>query len=151
MPNTDFVYNSGASGLFIGGFNLSSNTINAVLVKNTYAPVALATAQKNYRTLADILTYEATGTGYTSSGVSLSGKTVWQDDYATLSIFDSTDPSWASSTITASGVALCKLGTLANGSDSPLLDFYSFGGDVSSTNGTFTIVVNASGWLQVGP
>jgi hypothetical protein len=132
-----------------GVFNLTSNTIHAILVKDTYAPVALETARDGYKTLQDLLPYEAAGTGYTSSGKALASKNVWQDDYADLSRFDSTDVTWSTSTVTASGAALLKLGTLANGSDSPVIAFYTFGGNKSSSAGDFTLQVHASGWQEI--
>lgn len=151
VANSDFLYNSFISGLMTGVFNLPSNNINAVLVKKEY--LAVANPNDGYKTLADILTYEATGTGYTSSGQALTNDNVWQDDYVALdgARYDSTDPSWPTSTVTASGIVLVKLGTLANGTDSPLIGFWSFGGDKSSSAGAFTVTVHASGWIELGP
>ena len=143
----DFVYSSFVSGLMTGGFNLASNNINMILVTSSYAPTS--NPNDGYKTLANVLSVEATGTGYSSSGQALTSKNVWQDDYADLARFDADDVTWSSSTITASGAILLKLGTLANGSDSPLIAFYSFGANKSSSAGAFTVAAHASGYYEI--
>ncbi len=83
-------------------------------------------------------TNEVSGTGYTAGGVALSGfttgssgKTGWIDW--------TTDPSWASATITARG-ALIYNSTRSN----KAVAVIDFGADKTSTNGTFTVQLPAA-------
>lgn len=80
---------------------------------------------------SNVGTDEASGTGYTSGGVTLStyasnqsGTTAWIDW--------TTDPSWASSTISSIGAVIYN-STQGNKAVATI----SFGGTITSTNGTF--------------
>lgn len=67
----------------------------------------------------------------------------WAEIGTNIVVFDAADPSWASSTITARyGVLYKSTGT---GSTSPLIGYWDFGGNITSTNGTFTVVISANG------
>jgi hypothetical protein len=90
-------------------------------------------------TTAYATTNEITGTGYTAGGVTLAGFTVSiTSDTAYLDF--STDPSWASASLTARG-ALIYNSTQGNKAVAVL----DFGADFTSTNGTFTVVLPAPG------
>jgi hypothetical protein len=78
-------------------------------------------------------TNEASGTGYTAGGAALTN--VSPTTSGTTAFTDFADVSWASSTITAAGAGIYNT-TNSN----KWVSSHSFGGDVSSTAGTFTVV-----------
>ena len=88
-------------------------------------------------TTAYTATNEASGTGYTATGMVLAGRQIVLD--GTTQILDwTTDPVWASATITARG-ALIYNDTKADRS----IVVLDFGGDITSTNGNFTVTLPA--------
>jgi hypothetical protein len=97
-----------------------------------------AGATLNNSTTAYTATGEITGTGYTAGGVAMAGFTV-SISTNTAYIDWSTDPSWASSTITAD-TALIYNSTRTNKAIA-VLTFSS----TSSTAGTWTLVLPAPG------
>jgi hypothetical protein len=87
------------------------------------------------------ITYSATnevvGTGYTAGGATLSGYSAAMD--ADTAVLDFSDPSWASSTITARGA------TIYDSTDgNKVRAVLDFGSDITSTNGTFTVTLPAA-------
>lgn len=89
-------------------------------------------------TTAYTATGEVSGTGYTAGGATLSGFAVTLDtDTAVLDW--TTDPTWASSTITARG-ALIYNSSRTNKAVAVL----DFGSDITSTAGTFTVQLPAA-------
>lgn len=78
---------------------------------------------------------EVSGTGYTAGGAALTG-TTWTESPSGTLMFDATDLSWSSSTITNAKGALIYGDALA-GNNALLL--VNFGADYSTSNGTFTI------------
>lgn len=94
-------------------------------------------ATLNKATTAYSATGEVTGTGYTAGGATLTGYAASLD--TDTAILDFADPTWPSSSITARG-ALIYNSTDANKAVAVL----DFGADVTSTNGTFTVVLPAA-------
>lgn len=98
-------------------------------------------------TTAYSATNEVTGTGYSATGATLSGFAVSLD--GDTAILDFTDPTWAASSITARG-ALIYNSTRSNKAVAVL----DFGGDVTSTSGTFTVQLPAAaastGLIRIG-
>ena len=89
-------------------------------------------------TTAYAATNEVVGTGYTAGGATLSGFAVTTD--TTTAILDwTTDPTWATSTITARG-ALIYNSSRTNKAVAVL----DFGADITSTAGTFTVTLPAA-------
>ena len=80
---------------------------------------------------------EVVGTGYTAGGNTLVGFTV-----NGTSLDFTTDPVWATATITARG-ALVYNASKSN----KAVAIYDFGSDIASTNGDFTVSINALGLL----
>ena len=80
---------------------------------------------------------EVAGTGYTAGGNTLVGFTV-----SGTSLDFTTDPVWSSATITARG-ALVYNASKSN----KAVAIYDFGSDIASTNGDFTVSINALGLL----
>lgn len=89
-------------------------------------------------TTAYSATNEASGTNYTAGGTSLTN--VAPTTSGTTAYADFGDPSWAASTITARG-ALVYNTTPTHTYTNPSVVVLDFGSDVSSSAGTFTIVM----------
>lgn len=83
-------------------------------------------------------TDEASGTGYTSGGVTLAGVSValFTD---TGTVDWTTDPSWTTATISAIAAVIYESAT------GNVVGVFDFGGTVSSTAGTFTVTLPVAG------
>jgi hypothetical protein len=136
-------YNATKKYSLNGAIDWDTDTIKAILVTSTYTPDLDAHAFRS-----DI-TNEVSGTGYTAGGTALVSKTVTQDNTNDRAVFDSDDPQWTTATITARAVVLCKIRGGASSADE-IAGYWDFGANVTSTAGTFTIAVNASGWFYLG-
>ena len=86
----------------------------------------------------------ANGGGYTTGGIALTG-TTYLHTAAGVVVWDATDPSWASATITARG-ALYYADVLAGNNG---IVAQTFGADIVSTGGTFLITLAAGGIFSV--
>jgi hypothetical protein len=80
---------------------------------------------------------EITGTGYSAGGVTLTSPTVTYDTASDQVRLDAADVSWTSSTITARYAVVYK--SAGTASTSPLICYFDFGSNQSTTNGTFAI------------
>ncbi len=117
--------------------DLDTDTIKVMLVTSAYTP-----SQDTHRYKSSI-TNEASGTGYTAGGATLTVSVAYNDSTNTLTL-DANDVAWNSSTITARyGVPY----DASPGSDAtrPLIAYIDFGEDVSTTSGTFQITWSSSG------
>ena len=115
------------------GIHDSADTYKMALYTSA---ATLGAATTDYTT-----TNEVVGIGYTAGGVTLSGFNVTTS--GTTAILDfTTDPSWANATITARG-ALVYNASKSN----KAVAIYDFGSDIASTNGDFTVSINALGLL----
>lgn len=117
-----------------------SDTIKCALVTSSYTP-----NQSTHEWWSDVSGNDVSGTGYTAGGQALSSKTLSASSLVTT--MDANDPSWTSSTITARYAVFYK--DTGTGTTSPLIAYADFGGNISSTNGTFTVVLNASGLATI--
>lgn len=109
------------------GVHLSADTYKIALFTSTATLDATTTV---YST-----TNEVVGAGYTAGGLTISGYSVTTS--GTTAILDwTTDPSWASATITARG-ALIYNSTKSN----KAVYVIDFGADKTSTSGTFTVTL----------
>jgi hypothetical protein len=81
---------------------------------------------------------EVVGTGYTAGGATLSGFATGLAGSTAYLTF--TNPTWSTSTITARG---CLIYNSSKSNKS--VAAYDFGGDVTSTTGTFTVNFPAAG------
>ena len=86
---------------------------------------------------------EVTGTGYTAGGEALTGVTFDITGGAVNAIitWDAGDVTWTSSTITNAAAVIYN----TSEANKPLIAYVDFGGNFSTTSGTFQIVWNASG------
>ena len=89
---------------------------------------------------------EASGTGYTATGIAAVGATQATDTTNNASYYDwTTDPSWATSTITATDVMLYD-DTVTTPTADVAVYIGDFGGSRSSSAGTFTVVLPAAAY-----
>jgi hypothetical protein len=99
------------------------------------------------RATGDVQFYEITGTGYTAGGVTLANQAVTQDNTDNEGVYDADDAVWSSSTLTARGAVIYK--DTGTPSTSPLIAWLDFTTDKSSSNGTFQIVWNSEGIVNL--
>lgn len=118
--------------------NLNSDTLKVMLCTSSYAP-----NQDTHRYKSDI-TNEATGTGYTATGATLTSVAVTYTAGTNTLMLDAADVTWASSTITAR-YAVVYDSTPATDATRPLIGYVDFGADVSSSGAAFTITWDAAG------
>jgi hypothetical protein len=137
------VPNSFKKDLLQGNINLGADTIKVMLLTSSYTPDQDAHAKRS-----DLTASEVSGTGYTAGGMTLANKTFTQDNTNNLGYFDCDDPLWTGATITARYCALYKSRGGAASADE-LGPIYDFGSNITSTNGPFTITVNAAGLIQL--
>lgn len=140
----DLIYNSfraaqlGDTDIDGTPIDLDGDTLKLALVTSSYSA---STAHVYY---SDI-TNEVVGDGYTAGGAALAGKAItYSGGTAT---FDANDVSWGTSTITARGGVLYKVG--AGTATSPLIAYFDFGSDKSSSSGTFQVTWAATGILTL--
>ena len=89
---------------------------------------------------------EAAGTGYTAKGVTMATVAQATDTTNDVSYLDwSTDPSWATSTITATDCMIFDETATAPATDASCY-IGDFGGSKSSSAGTFTVVLPAAAY-----
>jgi hypothetical protein len=120
-----------------------SDTIKVALLTNAYTP-----NQDAHNYLDDVIANEVTGTGYTSTGITLANKTNTYDSATNVIKLDADDVTWASSTITAR-YAVIYDATPATNATRPLIGYVDFGSDQSSSNGNFTITWDSTGIVRV--
>ncbi len=128
------VYNSAVDDMARGLIDFDSDTFKAMLVTSTYSP------NKDTHDKRDDVTNEVTGTGYTAGGATCA-VTVTKDtanDKVTITLGS---VSWSSSTITARGCVYYKSRGGASSADE-IVAYNDFGGDVSTTGGTFSVAAS---------
>lgn len=125
------IYNSAIDDMARGAIDFDTDTFKTMLVTSSYTP------NKDTHDRRDDVTNEVSGTGYTAGGAT-SACTVTKDtanDKVTLSF---AAVSWASSTITAAAAVIYKSRGGASSADE-LVAYVDFGGNVSTTGGTFSL------------
>lgn len=133
------VFNRFPTNLMNKEIDLDADTIKVGLLTDSYTP------DKDHDLWGDVSANEVSGTGYTAGGATLANTTVVQDDANDLAYFDSDNPAWSTATITARYAVLYD-DTVA---DDPLIALWDFTEDKTSTAGTFTITVPATGWFKI--
>jgi hypothetical protein len=118
--------------------DLDSDTLKVMLCTSSYTPDQDAHIYKS------AVTNEVTGTGYTAGGATLASVTVGYNAATNTFTLDSADPSWANSTITAR-YAVFYDDTPSTSATKPLIAYWDFGADVSSSGGPFTLTIDAAG------
>lgn len=137
-----FIYDEAQKLFLSGALNLADNNIKVMLVSGSYTPSASShsvTGNIGSNEIVDSLG------SYTRGGKLLTSKTLSVS--AGVATFDAADVSWTTSSITASGAVVYQSG--ATPATSYLIQYVDFGGNQTSSNGTFQIVWNSSGILNV--
>jgi hypothetical protein len=153
-----FLYTHYKKAALSGAVNLLTNTVKVMLVNSTYSPQVDASSETTHAVTGDIKAYEvAAGGGYAPGGLELTSRSLTQDNVDKEGVFDAADAVWSSSTITASGAVVYISGgssypangnTAGNIGQSYLVAFVDFGGNQSSSNGTFQISWNSEGIIN---
>lgn len=137
------IYNSFKRDIMNGSIDLDTDTINVMLVTSSYTPDVDAHTKRS-----DITNEVPATGGYTAGGQALSGKSVTVDNTDNEGVFDATDLTWSSSTITARGAVLYKARGGAATADE-LICYIDFTTDKSSSSGDFTLQWAAEGILNL--
>lgn len=133
------VFNRAKLKLANGSLDLDTNPFRMVLTTSSQALAATFVGTSTDCRYSD-LTAEVVGTGYTATGKLLTA--TWTQATGTIT-FDVDDQAWTSSTITAKYAVI-----YADNTNDDLLCFVDLetgGGSVSTTAGTLTVTINASG------
>jgi hypothetical protein len=120
-----------------------SDTIKVALLSSSYTP-----NQDTHDYFDDVSSFEVTGTGYTTGGLTLSSKTSTYDGTNNVIVLDAADVTWSSSTITAR-YAVIYDDSGASAAAKALIGYVDFGSDQSSTNGNFTITWDSTGIVRI--
>ncbi len=120
-----------------------SDTIKVALLSSSYTP-----NQDTHDYFDDVSSYEVTGTGYTTGGITLASKTSTYDGTNNVIVLDAADVTWSSSTITAR-YAVVYDDSGASAAAKALIGYVDFGSDQSSTNGNFTITWDSTGIVRI--
>lgn len=120
-----------------------TDDIKVALVESTYTP-----NQDVHASWADVVANEASGTGYTAGGASLTTKTAAYDGASNTVTLNADDVTWANSTITAR-YAVVYDAAGATDADRTLIGYVDFGSNQSSSNGNFTIAWDATGIVRL--
>jgi hypothetical protein len=126
------IYNSCIDDMARGAIDFDTDTFKVLLVTSSYTPNKDTHDKRN-----DVTNELATGSGYTAGGET-SACTVTKDtanDKVTLSF---AAVSWSTATITAAAAVIYKSRGGASSADE-LVAYIDFGGNVSSSGGTFSI------------
>jgi len=121
--------------------NLKTDTIKLALLTSSYTP------DQDAHNFFDDITNEVSNSGTYSAGGATLTVTTSQDDTDNEGVFDATDVSFTSATITARYAVIYK--STGTASTSPLICLIDFGSNQTSTAGSFTITFAAEGILNL--
>ena len=128
------IYNSCLNDMATGAIDFDTDSFKIELVTSSYTP------NKDTHLKRSSVTNEVTGTGYTAGGVS-TAVTVTNDTANDRIDINFADVSWASASLTAAAAVIYKnTGTAATDN---LVAYLDFAGNVTSTNGTFTLDITS--------
>lgn len=123
--------------------NLASDTVKLMLLTDSYTPDVDADVF-----IDDVSANEVAASGtYSAGGVTLT-KSSTTDDTDNEGVFDATDVSFTSATITARYAVIYK--DTGTPSTSPIIAVIDFGSNQTSTAGTFAITFAAEGIINLG-
>lgn len=142
MAVTAKLYGNVFTKAFNKEIDLDSDTLKVMLTTSAYTP------NQDTHIYKSSVTNEVTGTGYTAGGATLTTVTATYDAATNTFTLDSADVTWANSTITAR-YAVFYDSTPATDAARPLIAYWDFGADVSSSGGPFTLTLDATGIASV--
>jgi hypothetical protein len=138
MPVTAFFYGQGLRDVSSGTINLNANTFGAMLT----AGFAWNQDTNHYR--SDVSGEVATGSGYTYGGATVTNATITYDAASNEVRWDFDDPTWVTSSFSASQMHIFKRRGGTSSADELVL-YIEFGGTQTVSSGTFAYVVPATG------
>jgi hypothetical protein len=144
VATTGHTYTKLALSLATKKVDLTADTIKVMLL----SAYTVGSTQDTAQYVSDVLAVatEATGTGYSAGGVTLSSRTFAETGH--VYALDGADPQWAASTVTAS-YALFYDATPGTNATNPVIGYLDFGGAQSTSGTTFKITLNAAGLLAL--
>lgn len=128
---SSLIYNKALDAMAKGGVDFDTDTFYCMLVTSSYTP------NKDTDEFRAAVTNEVVGTGYVADGTAAT-VTVNRDDANDRIDIALGAVSWPTSTITARGAVYYKHRGGASSADE-LIAYIDFGGNVSSTAGTFAL------------
>lgn len=142
MAITFTAYNSYKKALFDKSIDHTNDTLKVALTTSSYTPNI--DTHDNF----DDITNECTGTGYTSGGFTLAGKFTQVDTTDNEGVFDATDLTNTTTTISNARYAILYKST-GVASTSPLIGYWDLDANYSSIGGDFSFTWNAEGILNI--
>ena len=124
------IYNSAIDDMAKGLIDFDTDSFKAMLVTSSYTP------NKDTHTKRSDVTNEISGTGYVTGGKSTVVTVTNNTSLDRIEIAFS-DISWPSATLTSAAAVIYK--TTGTAATDNLVAYLDFGGNVSSTNGTFNV------------
>jgi hypothetical protein len=148
-----FMYDNAKTLILSGQINFASAGLHIMLISGSY-PSVEATAKGTHNVTGDIgassEVWDNTTTGYRRGGQRLTSQIVRKDSTDHEAEFLCANPSWSPTTLTAARAIIWYSGG-ATPATSYLVQCIDFGGNQTSTNGTFTIVFDGTeGALNLG-
>ena len=142
MAVTAKIYSLMFTAAFNKEIDYDTDAIKVALTTSTYTP-----DQDTHDYFNDV-TNEITGTGYTAGGATLASKTVTYTGATNKWVLDAADTAWTTATFTMRTAVVydSQTGVAAT---QPLMCYQQSDADISVTAGTFTIVWNASGIIEI--
>ena len=116
-------------GILGGSFNFNTGTTQVFKIALFTSAATLSAATTAYGTSNEVV-----GTGYSAGGNTLAVSQI-PTSTGTTAFLDFSDTTWTTATITARGALIY----LDNGTTNPAVAVLDFGGDKTSTAGSFTI------------
>jgi hypothetical protein len=116
-------------GILCGSFNFNTGTTQVFKIALFTSSATLSAATTAYSTSNEVV-----GTGYSAGGNTLAVSQI-PTSTGTTAFLDFSDTTWTTATITARGALIY----LFNGTTNPAVAVLDFGGDKTSTAGSFTI------------
>lgn len=138
MPATAKLYGQMLVKALNKEISITADTIKIMLCTSAYVP-----NQDTHVYLSSVTSEVANGNGYTTGGKALANKAVTYDSATNTIKIDADDVQWNNATMTAR-YAVIYDDTPATSATKPLLAYFDFGQDVSSTNGTFKLAFDAT-------
>jgi len=142
MAITFTAYNSFKKALLDKSIDFTNDTIKVALTTSSYTPNV--DTHDNF----DDITNECSGTGYSSGGFSLSGKATSVDTTDNEGVFDATDITNSTTTISNARYAILYKSTGVS-STSPLIGYWDLDANYSSIGGDFSFTWSAEGILNI--
>jgi hypothetical protein len=120
----------------------TADTIMCALCTSSYTP------DQDAHDYFNDITNEVSGSGYTSSGCTLTNTSGSYIAATNITKFDADDVLWLNATLTAR-YAILYDATSGSAASNPLIGYVDFGADVTATAGTFTLTWASDGCFSI--